>query len=413
MHDEAELWMHRFVTDALAPDRHGPLIDRINEFIADSVAEVAADRELRRDLEASTREQSRAFLAALIAESTVVNPPAAAHELARAIARKGLDLRVLMQIYRVGQKAIVRYVADTATEQIADPTQTPQALLRLWDSAGEWLNVSLEILAETYRQERELGLRGVFARRAETVQEVLRGQVSDPTVLSHRLGYSPLRYNTAAVLSTQNTSPDDIGDTIGTLESVARSIAHVIGSQHLLTVPAGSQGLWAWISTATPDYRLPVDTAPERSSSAVRVALGNPAAGVDGFRTSHREAQAAHDLQDRVLDPRQLIRFTDIELAHLLEGHPQAAATLVSRELRGLDGRDANSAQLRQTLRVFLANSRSYDAAARQLGVHKNTVRYRIQRAEQLLGHPIDSARLKLELALEYLNIVGDDTLRT
>lgn len=412
MHDEAEQWMHRFIADSLSPDRHEYLVDRINAFITDSVAEVAADHELRRDLEASTREQSRAFLASLIAESAEVHPPAAAHELARAIARKGLDLRVLMHIYRVGQKAIVQYVADTATEQIADPTQTPQALLHLWDSAGEWLNISLEILAETYRQERELGLRGVFARRAETVQEVLRGDVSDPTVLSVRLGYSPLRYNTAAVLSIENPAREDIDGTIGTLEWGARSIAQAIGSLQLLTVPTGSQRLWAWISTTAPDYRTPTDIASAPSSSTVRVALGNPAPGVDGFRTSHREAQAAHDLQDRVLDRRRLIRFSDVELAHLIEGNPQAAATFVRRELRGLGGADANSAQLRRTLRIFLAHNRSYDAAARQLGVHKNTVRYRIQRAEEHLGHPIETTRLKLELALEYLDIAGEDWLR-
>ena len=45
--------------------------------------------------------------------------------------------------------------------------------------------------------------------------------------------------------------------------------------------------------------------------------------------------------------------------------------------------------------------------AARELGVHKNTVRYRIQRIEELLGHDIDSRRLQIEVALECVRVFG------
>ncbi|ERB54282.1 hypothetical protein N806_24465 [Rhodococcus sp. P27] len=62
---------------------------------------------------------------------------------------------------------------------------------------------------------------------------------------------------------------------------------------------------------------------------------------------------------------------------------------------------------MRRTLRTYLNVNRSPDAAARALGVHKNTVRYRIQRAEEMLGHPIGANRLKLELALEYADTYG------
>ncbi|WP_169589808.1 helix-turn-helix domain-containing protein [Antrihabitans stalactiti] len=84
---------------------------------------------------------------------------------------------------------------------------------------------------------------------------------------------------------------------------------------------------------------------------------------------------------------------------------------LVARELAGIDGLDANSQRLRETLHAYIRNLNSPDAAARSLGVHKNTVRYRIQRIEELLGHDIASRRVQLEVALECVAVYGPAVL--
>lgn len=410
--DEATEWLRGFVMETLAPARLDPLVGQVNEFIAAEVSAVSADRELRRDLDASTRDQARAFLAWLMGDSTKVDPPAAAHELARTIARRGLHLRVLMQIYRVGQKAIQKYVAETASEHIVDPTMEPKVLIRLWERASQWLNVSLEILTDTYTEERENGLRGAFARRAETVQAVLRGELSDAAVASHRLGHSVIRHNTALVLWTESDPSDEAADEIGTMDAVTRTLAATLDARQVLTVPSGSRGLWAWLSgDAQPDLtRLSADPRPD-IPAWVHVAVGNAGQGVDGFRGSHREALAAQHISESRRENAQLIRYADVEIAHLLDGHPESARALVSRELSGLDGTDAASTQLRRTLRSYLAANRSPEVAARELGVHKNTVRYRVQRAEELLGRPVGTNRLKLELALAYVDTYGQAVL--
>ncbi|MGQ4619035.1 helix-turn-helix domain-containing protein [Nocardia sp. R7R-8] len=63
---------------------------------------------------------------------------------------------------------------------------------------------------------------------------------------------------------------------------------------------------------------------------------------------------------------------------------------LVERELGALASRDAHAVRLRETLHAYLRNQpqptatnrnqRSPEATAKILGVHKNTVRYRVQR---------------------------------
>jgi DNA-binding PucR family transcriptional regulator len=44
------------------------------------------------------------------------------------------------------------------------------------------------------------------------------------------------------------------------------------------------------------------------------------------------------------------------------------------------------------------------DMAASELIVHKNTIRYRLAQAEELIGHPLSERRAHLELALRYLD---------
>ncbi|MGW8683931.1 helix-turn-helix domain-containing protein [Streptomyces sp. NPDC055817] len=47
------------------------------------------------------------------------------------------------------------------------------------------------------------------------------------------------------------------------------------------------------------------------------------------------------------------------------------------------------------------------EATAEQLFVHKNTVRYRLTRAEKILGHPLTDHTAKVELALRYIALFG------
>jgi DNA-binding PucR family transcriptional regulator len=55
---------------------------------------------------------------------------------------------------------------------------------------------------------------------------------------------------------------------------------------------------------------------------------------------------------------------------------------------------------LRETLRVFLGTGSSNKAAADQLHLHINTVKYRVNSAVKRRGRPITDDRLDVEVAL-------------
>jgi DNA-binding PucR family transcriptional regulator len=84
----------------------------------------------------------------------------------------------------------------------------------------------------------------------------------------------------------------------------------------------------------------------------------------------------------------------------------------VIETLGALADDDEPTARLRGTLGVFLHENRSYKATAERLTLHKNTVQYRIRKAEESLGRSVSEDRLHLEVALLASEWLGPAVLR-
>jgi DNA-binding PucR family transcriptional regulator len=64
-------------------------------------------------------------------------------------------------------------------------------------------------------------------------------------------------------------------------------------------------------------------------------------------------------------------------------------------------------------LLVFLRTGGSYKTTAERLMLHKNTVQYRIRKAEESLGRPLGQNRHDVELALQASRWLGSTVLRS
>jgi hypothetical protein len=73
---------------------------------------------------------------------------------------------------------------------------------------------------------------------------------------------------------------------------------------------------------------------------------------------------------------------------------------------------DDHNARLRDTVRVSLQEKASFEATEERLILGKNSVQYRVRKAEEALGHPIDEHRLQVELALLASQWPGATVLR-
>ncbi|PPI95373.1 PucR family transcriptional regulator [Nocardia nova] len=451
-------WMADFVAETLRGETLEQMVARLDAQIIGRVPELT-DRDLRRDLESSTRAHALAVLSGLTQDAMDYAVPEQAHAFARTLARRGYDLRLLLRVYHAGQEAANDYMTEVIDERRLPEQFERSALIRLFERSTRWVNTSVEALTDTYMQERERGLRAALNQRTEIVRTLLSGEDVDADYASARLGFrlaqrqvaivlwtDPAARGAAALLSAAadgfagwidapgagdgEDAPTGLpgnavagndgragerapgedrlaggSDELGRLERTATRLANALGGVGVLTVPAGSAALWAWIAA---DAEAVAAVAADIVAAPMRLALGSSGTGVAGFRQSHREAIAARQVAERAaVELGRVLPYAQVEPAYLAGADVAAMRALIRRELGPLAAPDASSARLRETLLAYLRCHRSPEGAAARLGVHKNTVRYRVQRIEETLGRRIEECGLRLELALECVAVYG------
>ncbi|MFM1722331.1 helix-turn-helix domain-containing protein [Rhodococcus sp. PAM 2766] len=397
--EPADRWLRNYLTTTLTPNDLNLFLSGLEESFTADIPELAADAELQRDLRAAVRSQLGAFLGASgpsgdgPAEAPV---SVEAHALARTVAQRGLELRVLTQLYHAGHRAMLSFATEFLQQEDLDPQFKLEVLTTMWSQTSELLNSMLDELAVTYADERERLLQGAFASRVTTVREILDGG-GGVAQSSGLLGY-PLRLAHTAVVAWVDDSTFFAG-------SLDRVMTRISGGRRTLSVPSGAHGVWSWIAQdGAAAWVIDRSLIPD----GVRLAVGESAPGIEGFRRSHREALAAQRIAEIGTRRDVVTSYADVELVSMLSADPHAMRGLVARELACLLGADAASERLRDTLHAVMSCHGNHEAAARGLGIHKNTVRYRMQRVEDILGGDILARRLKLELALKCFEAFGE-----
>ncbi|HKI57847.1 MAG TPA: helix-turn-helix domain-containing protein [Trueperaceae bacterium] len=145
----------------------------------------------------------------------------------------------------------------------------------------------------------------------------------------------------------------------------------------------------------------------------VAVAVGLPKEGPALLAHSYREAQMALQLRKRLRLRQRFVAFREVTGSALLQqiAHAPEIASLLEDELRSL--RDAEYSRrpvLVETVAAYYDAGGSLKRAAAALGIHPKTLRYRLDRAEDILGPgALDGdKRLLYHLAARYLLWLAD-----
>jgi PucR C-terminal helix-turn-helix domain/GGDEF-like domain len=317
---------------------------------------------------------------------------------AKEFARRGLSLELLQRAYRMGQRTLTSRWLEELRQTAPDTDHLAGAL----GFCNDWLFAYIETiereLTEVYMREREQWLRGATAIRTETVRTLLDGTVPvDVPDLSRRLGYD-LDRDHIAFLVWSDHDEEDGQELFAELERVAAAVAAGLDAHGLLTVVRGRQ-LMCWAGAGS------ADGLAYHPRNGMRVAAGSPGHGADGFRRSHQEALLARRVAGRSRAG-AITHFADVNLDALMTHDLGEARRFVAAELGALAADDDATRRLSSTLRVFLEERASFVRAARRLGVHENTVTYRVRRAEEILGHPVSERQLELRAALRLARLV-------
>ena len=306
-------------------------------------------------------EQLRFLLDGMAGERALdgCDPPSIALWEARMTAARGIPVTAIQHGYRISHRLLLDEVLKGEVEGDA---------LR---EASRWLFAYFDWISThataAWERERARLVRDRDERRRQLVEEVLGGRDGD----AGALGYDLAGTHTGVVAWGPRA---------------AESMAALGG--RVLEVPGTETTRWAWTGGAHQVAAI----------DGVQLAVGAPAAGVDGFRRTHREAWAAYRVARETDAP--ITYHADVALPALALRDRAAAHDFMLRELGPLAEWDQRHAVLRDTLTAYFASGDNGAATARALGVHERTVTYRLRRIEDELGFPLRSRRDELAVAV-------------
>jgi hypothetical protein len=341
-----------------------------------------------------------------------VQAPAAAVEYARRLAQRGTPLTALLRAYRVGHTCFADWVLKELAQQAHDADMISAATLSMSKVVAGYIDLVSEQMVAAYAEERENWLRNRSAARAARIRGLLSGERIDVSAAEVTLGYQLRQYHVGLVCW--------VGDAASTADEITRlerAIGHVAGRAACggdpVFLPRDESSAWAWLPLGIRDT---FDSAAADSADIdadIHFAFGDPVKGAAGFRITHQQAIAAQAVALASGSPApRAVAFGQVAPVAMMLSAKELLRPWVLSTLAGLATDDEHHARLRETLLVFLRSGGSYKTTAERLTLHKNTVQYRVRKAEESLGRPVGDNRPDVELALRASHWLGSSVLR-
>lgn len=328
--------------------------------------------------------------------ATDIVAPRGAQENVRLSVRQGVPigsvLRTVWACHTRVQDALLAVIEREvpADRLVAEVRELNAALF-------SYVNSYVSDLMHGYEDELSLWHGRLPAERLRVLTAILDGEepgADAERILGIRLG----RHHLVA-LAWPATS-GHIPDREAARQRFGTDAAQALGAAGFLTVEYQGTTLFWWGFNTRPDPAVAGALRAVPRADWIRLAAGRPGSGLAGLRESHFEAQQAARVAR--LSPRQKFwDYDDAGMLALLIADPQGAARFVEVQLAGLLGPDQKLTDIRDTLRHFLLAGSSRIAAAQALHLATNTVAYRVKRATELLGRPINENQAVTLAALE------------
>lgn len=382
--------------------------------IESNIPALRDDRRVADMLEASTVENISTVIHALrhdVDTATVEAPPSAV-EYARRLAQRHVDVDALVRAYRLGQARFTRLFLEELAAQRGEAGLDAATTIRAVEQIATYVDRVVMLVLGAYDRERAAWIHNRSAVLAAQVHAVLEGSRVDLAGAEAALGYSLRQHHVGLVLWTTDRG---LGrePLHGFAEACASVAAAVDAVGELLIVARDEATAWAWVPTrpgVADTIRAAV--ALGEANASVRVAIGAPAGGADGFRRTHRQALAAHAVGlAGGADVPRVVTFDEVAPIAAMCADLESTQAWVVATLGALAADSERVRGLRETTRVFLAHRGSFAAAAEQLFLHRNTVQYRVRQAEELRGRPFIDRTLDVEVALLACRWLGASVL--
>ncbi|EHN12343.1 hypothetical protein PAI11_07630 [Patulibacter medicamentivorans] len=383
--------------------------ERLARLVSDAIAaEVFPDRlqdsGFREALDGCVHENVRSVVLLFEGRLTLedVNPLSAL-AFADLVAELGIPVSVLERTYWVGVARLWQAWFDLVVASGPSDGELPALLGEPTTLLFAYVDLMLGAVVSRHDATRRDLLRTREHLRRTVLAEVLDGRASEQSdELDRALGYRMRGTHVALVIELGTRQR--VESEVAAYQEAARATGSVL-------LQEGARTWVAWLGRAD-SYGEGELTALRRALQAggARIAVGEPATGIDGFRRSREQALRAARVQ-RALEPTvdrlaAVTWYADVRLEALLLADERCARQYVVEELGPLAADDVRCARMRETLLAWLSTGTQAGTAA-SLGLHENTVRHRIRQAEALLPGVLSQRRTELQVALRLERILG------
>lgn len=348
-------------------------------------------------------------------------PSTAAIEYAYRLAEHGIPADALRRAYHLGSEALRRESFAEVQHLDCSPDEKLHVLHHIDGFLHTYVDwMSTEVLAVHDQETRRLAEYSASAT-ATMVRDVLDGANVSPATFERTARYRIDQRHRGAVVWIDRANPavDYTPSLMRMVERVARGPT-CNGPVLFTAVDRGSARVWFSVGTDD-DLRASLSET-LASLPGARIAFGGAGTGVDGFRRTHRQAVAAGRIaRISTRTSAAPVSYDDpgVAVTSILVDDMTAVKTWIAEELGGLACITETAERLRETYLCFLDNDSSFTRTGAEMNLHRNTVKYRVEQALELLGdsagesagQPAGRSRADVAMALHVCRILGTAAL--
>jgi PucR C-terminal helix-turn-helix domain/GGDEF-like domain len=378
-------------------------------YILERVPEAGADPELRGLTLGSCSSNLEAALSMVRhgIDVSAATAPVTALEHARAMAARGYSVDVMLRFYRIGHAYFMERLMAGIGDLVAEPEVALAVVSRLQAFGFTYVDrissqVALEYVAELDRRANQ-----VRAARTDVVRALIAGERVDLRRAESTLSHRVTGWQTGYVCWTNRDDAD--------LAVVGAAVGTHLGTRSPLLLPDGARALWGWAATTQPPDLASNGLEPlvAQIPEVVWVSIGAPAKGAPGFRETHLQALRARRIVELSGRGTAVTAYAQVALVDVMSQDLSLARAFVTTELGGLGAGGPREHEERRAVLAVLDAQGGLAAAAKELGLHRNTVLQRLRRAEERRGRPATERVVELHVALRLAQILGPAVLQT
>jgi DNA-binding PucR family transcriptional regulator len=302
--------------------------------------------------------------------------------------------QLLLSNARSVQDIAWQYWMKIVFQLTQDPWELQQLLEISSVSISTFIDDSLQLGLARMQQDSESRKSGLLEQQRELISQIVAGETTDAESAERLLNYPFAQSHHSAIIWSE-----EIDTEISDLEHLAMAFQKACQQSTALKIIVSPSLIWVWAAADFPVNEKVLESALKKKEN-IRLSYGEGGTGMDGFRRSHLDAQAAQRVLGRLKSNVQLVSYDRVRLMAFLSKDAKSIQHYSGHVLGDLAQAPA---AVRQSLHAFLECGCNATEAAKRLHTHRNTLLRRLAKAEDMLPRPLAENRIQVAVALEAL----------